>query len=124
MLTSPFDKYKETQAQTANSSKLLLMLYDGAIRFVKLGIEGIEQKDMEKANNNLIKAQAIINELIASLNFDYPIANNLSRIYDYMLHQLIQANITKNKSYAEEVNDYLVDLKEAWTEASRQVNLG
>lgn len=123
MLTSPFDKYKETQAQTANSSKLLLMLYDGAIRFVNLGVEGIEQNDFEKANNNLIKTQAIINELIASLNFDYAIAKDLVRIYDYMLQQLIQANISKNKQPAVEVHDYLVEMKEAWLEASRMVNM-
>ncbi|MCK8489046.1 flagellar export chaperone FliS [Paenibacillus sp. MBLB2552] len=123
MLTSPYDKYRETQTQTANSSKLLLMLYEGAIRFVKLGIEGIDHRDMEKANNNLIKAQAIINELIASLNFDYAIAKDLIKVYDYLLHKLIQANLSKDKGYAEEVLGYLVDLKETWVEASRLANM-
>ncbi|MEF2968083.1 flagellar export chaperone FliS [Paenibacillus sp. M1] len=123
MVISPFDKYKETQAQTANSAKLLLMLYDGAIRFVKLGIEGMEQEDYEKTNNNLVKAQAIINELIASLNFDYQIANDLLKIYDYMLYQLIQANVKKNTHFAKEVYDYLVEMKEAWTEASKRVSI-
>ncbi|MBM6997268.1 flagellar export chaperone FliS [Paenibacillus sp. DXFW5] len=119
MLTSPYDKYKQTQTQTANSSKLLLMLYEGAIRFLKLGIEGIDNRDIEKANNNLIKTQAIINELIASLNYDYPIANDLLKIYEYMLHKLIQANIHKDKTHAMEVYEYLIELKDTWTEASR-----
>ncbi|MDT3428006.1 flagellar protein FliS [Paenibacillus forsythiae] len=119
MLISPYDKYKEAQTQTANSSKLLLMLYDGAIRFLKLGIEGIEQGNIEKANNNLIKTQAIINELVASLNLEYPIAHNLAQIYEYMIYQLIQANIKKDKQCAEEVLTHLIDMKEAWIEASR-----
>ena len=119
MLTSPYDKYKTSQAQTANSGKLLLMLYDGAIRFLKLGIEGIEEKNIEKANNNLVKTQAIINELIASLNFDYEIASDLVRIYEYMLYQLIQCNIRKDKLPAEEVLGHLIEMKDAWAEASR-----
>ncbi len=118
-MISPYDKYKEAQTQTANSSKLLLMLYDGAIRFLKLGIEGIEQGNIEKANNNLIKTQAIINELVASLNLEYPIAHNLAQIYEYMIYQLIQANIKKDKQCAEEVLTHLIDMKEAWIEASR-----
>lgn len=123
MLTSPYDKYKQTQTQTANSTKLLLMLYDGAIRFLKQGIEGIENMEIEKANNNLIKTQAIINELIASLNYDFPIADDLLKIYEYMLHQLIQANIRKDKTYAVEVFNYLVELKEVWIEASRVASI-
>jgi len=119
VIKSPYQKYQQAQAQTASKPKLLIMLYDGAIRFVKAGIEGIEEKDYQKANNNLCKAQAIVHELISSLNFDFPIAHELIVIYEYMLHSLIEANIKKNVTLAEEVLVHLADLRETWVEASR-----
>lgn len=119
MITSPYQKYQQAQAQTASKPKLLIMLYDGAIRFVGLGIEGVEEGNIEKANNNLCKAQAIINELIASLNFNYSISNDLFPIYEYMLNRLVQANIKKNKEIAMEVLSHLTELREAWVEAAR-----
>lgn len=119
MINSPYQKYQQAQAQTASKPKLLIMLYDGAIRFVKSGIEGIEQRNYEKANNNLCKAQGVINELISSLDFSYSISNDLIRVYEYMLHLLIESNIHKNITKAEEVLEYLIDLRETWVEASK-----
>jgi len=122
LITTPYDKYRQAQAQTTNGSKLVVMLYEGAIRFVKAGIEGIENKNIEQANNNLIKAQAIINELVATLNFDYEISKQLAQLYDYMLHLLIQSNIKKSKPEAEEVVAMLTELKEAWIIISRSTD--
>lgn len=95
------------------------MLYDGAIRFVRAGIEGIEEHNYEKANNNLCKAQAIINELVSSLNFDYTISNDLLRLYEYMMHKLIEANLRKTSPPAEEVLGFLTDLRETWLEVGK-----
>ncbi|MGG4126690.1 flagellar export chaperone FliS [Paenibacillus illinoisensis] len=119
MINSPYQKYQQAQAQTASKPKLLIMLYDGAIRFVKSGIEGIEQRNYEKANNNLCKAQGIVNELISSLDLSYTISNDLIRVYEYMLHLLIESNVHKNVAKAEEVLEYLVDLRETWVQASK-----
>ncbi|OUS75143.1 flagellar export chaperone FliS [Paenibacillus sp. MY03] len=119
MITTPYDKYRQAQAQTVNGSKLVIMLYEGAIRFTKLGIEGIDNKNIEQANNNLIKAQAIINELVATLNFDYEISKQLVQLYEYMLHLLIQSNLRKSTSEAEEVVTLLTELKEAWVTISK-----
>jgi flagellar protein FliS len=124
LINSPYQKYQQAQAQTASKPKLLIMLYDGAIRFVKAGIEGITQKDLEKANNNLCKAQAIINELISALDYTYPISNDLLRVYEYMQHRLIEANVYKKVPQAQEVLEYLMDLREAWVEASKSQGLG
>jgi len=119
LIYSPHQKYQQAQAQTASKPKLLIMLYDGAIRFVKAGIDGITTKNVEMANNNLCKAQAIVHELVSSLNFDYPISNELVRVYEYMLNRLIEANVKKSVEPAEEVLEYLNDLREAWLEASK-----
>ncbi|MEK3682261.1 flagellar export chaperone FliS [Paenibacillus sp. FSL R10-2736] len=119
MITSPYQKYQQTQLQTAPPAQLLLMLYDGAIRFVRMGTSGIDEKNYEKANNYLCKAQAVINELIAALNHDYPVAKTLYQVYEYMIHQLIQSNLKKDKKPAIEVLDYLIELRDAWDTASK-----
>jgi len=125
LIKSPYQKYQQTQAQTASKPKLLIMLYDGAIRFVRAGIEGIEERDYGKANTNLCKAQAIVHELVSALNFDYPIANDLLAIYDYSLRLLIDANVKKNAVPAREVLEHLSELREAWVEASKmQIAVG
>jgi len=121
LITSPHQRYQQTQLHTASPAQLLLMLYDGAIRFVRRGISGIEEGNIEKTNTNLCKAQAVIHELTAALNFDYPIAKNLSQVYEYMIHQLINANMKKNKKPADEVLSYLLDLREAWDTASKSL---
>jgi flagellar secretion chaperone FliS len=121
LINSPYQKYQQTQLQTAPPAQLLLMLYDGAIRFIKTGISGIEERDYERTNTHLCKAQAVIHELIASLNHDYPIAKNLLQIYEYMLHRLITANLKKDTAPAHEVLSYLIELREAWDTAAKSI---
>lgn len=114
MLTPRYQAYQQSSVQTAPPNQLLIMLYEGAIRFTKAGIEGIHKRNLEMTNTNLKKAQAVINELTASLNYDYPISKDLARIYEYMLHQLIQSNMRKDAALAKEVLAHLEDLRDTW----------
>ncbi|MFC5401745.1 flagellar export chaperone FliS [Cohnella soli] len=120
-MNSPYQAYKQSSVQTANGGQLIIMLYEGAIRFTRMGIEGIRGKDIESANLNFSKAQGVVNELIASLNKDYEIAQHLIRIYEYLLHLLIQANIQKNPAKAQEAIGHLTELLEAWKQAVKAV---
>lgn len=120
MINSPLQKYQQNQVQTS-PAQLLLMLYDGAIRFVKSGIVAIEETNYEKANMNLCKGQAVIHELIAALNYEYPVAKTLYLVYEYMIHCLIQANLKKNVKPAQETLSYLIELREAWEIASKSI---
>ncbi|ASS67228.1 MULTISPECIES: flagellar export chaperone FliS [unclassified Paenibacillus] len=123
MIQSPYQKYQQLSAQTATPIQLVLMLYDGAIRFTKQGIMGVEQRNYELANNCFCKAEAILHELIASLNFDYPLSSQLVHIYEYMLHQLIQANIGKDPKQALEVVAHLTELRESWKKIAGNMSL-
>ena len=111
-------KYQQTAVQTSGP-QLLLMLYDGAIRFTRAGIEGIQQRDVQKSNANLIKAQQVVHELIASLNFEYELSHNLVQIYEYMIHQLITANTRKETAPAQHVLNHLLELRATWSTAIR-----
>lgn len=119
MSKSPYEKYRQSSVQTSSPGQLLIMLFDGAIRFVRSGIEGIESSDLTKASLNLGKAQTIISELSSTLDRSYDISKNLSALYEYINHLLIQANVSKNKGPAVEALGYLKDLKETWVEANK-----
>ncbi|MGW8958245.1 flagellar export chaperone FliS [Paenibacillus sp. NPDC055715] len=114
MISSPYEKYKQSSVQTSTPVQLIIMLYDGAIRFVKAGLEGISSDNIAKANMNLGKAQTIISELMSTLNHSYDISKNLYALYEYMNYLLIQTNIKKKIESGEEVLGYLQELRETW----------
>lgn len=118
------NQYLLNSIQTATPAQLLVMLYDGAIRFCKLGIEGIKQANIEQANENLGKAQAIINEFIITLDDSSDISPGLAQLYEYMNHQLVQANVKKDVKPAEETLAYLIELKETWLQAAKSMRSG
>jgi flagellar biosynthetic protein FliS len=89
------DRYLETAVETASPARLIVMLYDGAIRFINEAAHAMRQRDYEAQNAKLQRAQKILAELISSLDFDKggEIAENLFRLYTYMYNQLVEANI-------------------------------
>ncbi len=113
--------YQQNSVNTASKERLLLMLLDGLVKFIRQGITGIEEKDIIKTNTNLTKAQSIILELIASLNMQVggEISKSLSLLYDYMHRRLVQANIRKDGTIAKEVLGFAEELKETFEEAYR-----
>lgn len=108
--------YKNNQVSTAPKKKLLIMLYDGAIKDLKLAEQAIEEKNNEISNGNIIKAQNIIMELMHTLDFEAggEIANNLYQLYDYMYLKLVKANINKEVDGIKEVIRYLEELRDTW----------
>jgi flagellar protein FliS len=122
MVVSPYEKYKKTGVTTASGGKLILMLYDGAIRFLNQSLEGLKEKKYDVVNNNIIKAQNILTELMLSLNMNVgEIAENLYSLYDYMNRRLIEANIKKEGEIVKEVLGMLTDLRATWDEAIKKV---
>lgn len=117
-----YEQYRQTQIQTAKPEQLILMLYDGAISFLKKAKVSIENKNIEESHNLLIKAQDIIIELMASLNLEVgEIALNLFRLYEYMHYRLVEANIKKDEKPIDEVLSMLQELREAWETAIKKV---
>lgn len=100
------------------------MLYDGAIRFVRSGIDGIQKQDLEKANLNLGKGQSIVNELLSTLDRTYEVSEGLASLYEYINHLLIEANIKKQTEPAQEALGYLTDLRETFAQAAKMVAAG
>lgn len=115
-IPNPYDKYQQQSVMTASPGELTLMLYNGCIRFIKQAKLAIDEKDIEKAGNSLIRAQDILQELMVTLNPDYEISKNLYALYDYMIQRLIDANISKDKAPLDEVLELITDLRDTWIE--------
>lgn len=116
---NPYAQYKQQSVTTAGPEKLLLMLFDGAIRFVAQAKNSILEKDIEKTNYYLLRCQDIIFELIGSLNMDFEISHSLLPMYEYINYNLQQANIEKDLKYLEEAEGYLQEFREVWAQAVR-----
>ena len=116
------DTYLEAKIQTASPGELILLLYEGAIRFSRLAIKWLEQRDIEKSHRYILKIQDIITELNITLDMKSggDIAKNLRMLYNFINSHLIKANIEKKPCYVKEVLDILMDLYEAWKTIIRQ----
>lgn len=115
MYNNAYNAYKNNAVNTASKGNLLLMLYDGGIKFLRFAVIAIEDKNIQKANEYLIKTQNIISELMVTLNFDTgEIAKKLYSLYEYMNNELIEANITKDKEKVIVVKEMLEDLRNTW----------
>ena len=110
------NQYRQNQVMTAPKKKLLIMLFDGAIKNLKLAELSIESKEIEKTNTYLTKTQNIVAELMSSLNFEVggDIAKNLYQLYEYMYNRLIRANIDKDVTAVIEVKKYMEELRDTW----------
>jgi flagellar secretion chaperone FliS len=117
-LNTPLDAYRQVQIKTANQGRLILMLYDGAIRSIDMALDALPEKQRryELVNTSIIKAQDIVGELMASLDFERggDLARNLFALYVYMNRQLLEANLRKIDKPLADVRRMLADLRSAW----------
>ncbi len=108
--------YANSKIMTASPAELTLMLYDGAIKFCNIALVGIEKKDIEKAHNNIVKVERIIQEFQATLDHKYPVAKDFDQVYSYLIRRLREANMTKDPEILEEVLKHLRTMRDTWKE--------
>ena len=125
-MNNPYDQYQKSKILTASPAELTLMLYDGAIKFGNIAITAMRQepKDVEKAHINIVKVQNIIEEFRATLNWDYPVAQDFENVYVYLLQRSLQANMAKDPDIMEEVVGHLRTMRETWIEVMNKNKKG
>jgi flagellar protein FliS len=118
----PWNSYRQISAHTASPGQLVLMLYDGAIRFLEKSLSGFDMDDPvdynQTINNNLLRAQSIISELSSTLNMDQggQLAHTLRRLYSYMDDRLTESNLRKTPEGIRDTIRRLTVLRDAWQE--------
>ncbi len=115
-------QYKQTQIDTAPKEQILLMLYDGAVRFLNQAKIGFAEKDIEKIHNNIIKTQDILTEFQSALDLENggEFAKSLFSLYEYLSNRLLQSNMQKREDYLDEVIKHVTELRNTWREAVRK----
>lgn len=120
MNSNPINAYRQTRVTTASQGKLIVMLYDEAIRQIEQAKQLLESDGIayDRVNGAIGKAQDIITELTVSLDLENggEIAQNLFRLYRFFNNQLVEANFKKEKEPLENVRSFLIQLRDAWKE--------
>jgi flagellar protein FliS len=118
-MKNAYDKYKTTSIQSASREKLLLMLYEGAIRFMKQALIALDKKDIAGRGINIGRAFDIVNELNNTLNHAAgpEIAKNLEQLYMFVSEQLTKCNATGQRKPLEDAIRIMETLYSGWVEA-------
>ncbi len=115
--SNAYEQYRYNSIMSASPERLMIMLFEGAVKFVKLARKNIAEDDIASANYNISRAQDIIAELECSLDMSYDVSENLMEIYGFLYGQLVDANIKKDVDTLDIVESMLSELKETWGEA-------
>lgn len=116
-------EYQANSVGTADQKQLIIMLYEGILRFVSVAENSMSSfKTYDKANTNILRAQDIFTELMVSLNIEQggEIAQNLLNLYAYCKTQLLEANLQKKTEFLKPVKKVVTELLEAWKQIEQQ----
>ncbi len=121
-LRNAAQRYMQNSVETASPAKIILMLYDGAVKFCNIAIDAIEKKDHPAANLNIQKAIKIIVQLRVSLDMKYPVAQEFDTVYDYIYRRLVEANLRKDEDILKDALKHIKTMRETWKEVMRLNN--
>ena len=125
MLTNQgYAAYANSKVMTASPAELTLMLYEGAIKFCNIAILAIEEKDVSKAHNNIMKVENIIIEFQSTLDHKYPVAKDFDAVYNYLMQRLQEANLKKDPEILKEVLGHLRTMRDTWKEVMEKTANG
>lgn len=121
---SSYQRYRAVKIQTASPAEIMLMLYDGAIRFAKIARKMIEEEDLSGKGTYIGKVQAIISELMGSLDFSIApeLCTQLEQLYTYMMEQLTEADVNVDVEPLDRVIKLLNTLREGWGRGAASKN--
>lgn len=114
--------YQKASIETASPGQIILMLYDGALRFLSQAKDGFSLDNPiqrnERVNNNIVRVLNIVAELKDSLNHkvEGDLPKTLDDLYDFIYHHLSQANIKKDPAHLPDCERVLKNLRDSWAE--------
>ena len=115
---SQYGAYERTKVETSDQRQLIVLLYDGAIRFMHKAVARMDANDIEAVHNYLVRSRDILGELLATLKPEKAgeVGTNLQRLYVYIFNRLVEANLTKNKDIVGECIKLMSTLREGWAQ--------
>ena len=116
--TAPTAAYKQQSILTATPGQLVVMLYDGCLRFLNQAAHSMRDGRVGEAGSRLQRAEAIVDELLSTLDLEQGgvIASRLQGIYVFSLRHLMEARLERDPGKIERVSELLAELRESWVE--------
>ena len=108
-----YAQYKNNKIMTASAPELTLM------KFLNVADFAMEKGDIQKAHNNIVKTEKIIEYLRNTLDMKYPVARDFENMYSYIDRRLVEANITKDREIVGEINGHLHSIRDTWIEVMK-----
>jgi flagellar protein FliS len=112
-------RYKSVQVQTCSPGQLVVMLFDGAMRFTREAEAAMKAKDRARAGERISKAHAVIEELAATLDAEAApeVAENLGALYFFCMRELVRANLTQDPALLADIVEIIRPIREGFAEA-------
>jgi len=117
-MSNPQEAYRKQGVLTASPLELIIMLYDGCRKKLMLAQRAIAKNEVEVAHTHMIRSQDIISELINCLDLSLPLSKELFELYEFMIHAITQANISKDAQALDPILEMLGTLRDTWREVS------
>ena len=113
-INNPYATYKNNSVATSTPGELTLMLYNGCLKFIQQAKNGLETSNIEEKNISIQKAQAIISELMLTLDDSYPVAKNMLILYEFANSRLIDGNIKNDAAFFDEAAEIIIEFRDTW----------
>ncbi len=113
-MNNPYATYQNNSVNTSTPGELTLMLYNGCLKFIQQAKKGLEEGNIEEKNKAIQKAQAIISELMLTLDTSYPVAQNMLILYEFANSRLIDGNIKNDSAMFDEASSIIMEFRDTW----------
>ncbi|MCT4566324.1 MAG: flagellar export chaperone FliS [Maledivibacter sp.] len=124
MVNNPYNQYMKSSIMTTPPEELAIMLYEGAMKFLKRAMIYLEDKNIEKVNEAILKVQDITIEFMSKVDTEYEVGKQLFSLYEYIYRRLIEANMKKDPEILNEIYGMYEELRDTWQEAIKIARRG
>lgn len=122
-MANPYMQYKTQSINTMSGGELVTTLYDEIIKNLRLGSILYSKSDYAGAETACDKARKIVSHLITTLDYQYPISENLAKLYHFFNQQIINATVKRSGIPLDDISPLVADLRATWVEAQKQVHM-
>jgi flagellar protein FliS len=113
-INNPYAIYQNNTVNTSTPGELTLMLYNGCLKFILQAKRAIDTGNIEEKNKSVQKAQAIISELMLTLDSTYPVAQNMLVLYEFANSRLVEGNIKNDSALFDEASAIITEFRDTW----------
>ncbi|WP_252502412.1 flagellar export chaperone FliS [Sporosarcina sp. Marseille-Q4943] len=113
-INNPYATYQNNTVNTSTPGELTLMLYNGCLKFILQAKKALEQGNIEEKNTATQKAQAIVSELMITLDMSVPVSENMMVLYDFVNNRLIEGNIKNDIALYDEAAGIITEFRDTW----------